>query len=66
MTKSEHSLGTKEKILQTANRLFAKYGFGSTSIRDIATEAEVNLAAVNYHFKNKDNLYWEVFEYNFK
>lgn len=66
MTKSEHSLGTKEKILQTANRLFAKYGFGSTSIRDIATEAEVNLAAVNYHFKNKDNLYWEVFEYNFE
>ncbi len=66
MTNIDLSLGTKEKILQTANMLFAKYGYGSTSIRDIATEAQVNLAAVNYHFKNKDNLYWEVFEYNFE
>jgi len=56
---------TKSKILQTANVLFAKHGFGNTSVRDIASQAGVNLSAVNYHFKNKENLYWKVFDYNY-
>jgi len=57
---------TKAKILKAANVLFAKQGFGSTSIRDIASSADVNLSAVNYHFKNKENLYWKVFDYNYE
>lgn len=52
---------TKRKILDVANTLFAKKGFATTSIRDIATEANVNVAAVNYHFQNKHNLYHELF-----
>lgn len=55
---------TRSKILQSANKLFANYGFDGTSIRDIAKEAGVNLAAVNYHFKNKNNLYCEIFDHN--
>lgn len=55
---------TKQKILESANKLFANYGFDGTSIRDIAKEAGVNLAAVNYHFKNKNNLYCEIFDHN--
>lgn len=55
---------TKAKILESANKLFANYGFDGTSIRDIAKEAGVNLAAVNYHFKNKNNLYCELFDQN--
>lgn len=55
---------TKTKILEAADDLFARLGFAGTSVREIASLADVNLAAINYHFKNKENLYWEVFEYN--
>jgi AcrR family transcriptional regulator len=51
---------TKEKILSVAATLFAANGYDSTSIRDISKEAGVNLASINYHFKNKLNLYKEV------
>src|SRR5579883_3052628 len=47
---------TKTKILDAAEKLFAQNGFDATSLRDITTEAEVNLAAVNYHFQSKDSL----------
>ncbi|MCB0407451.1 MAG: helix-turn-helix transcriptional regulator [Bdellovibrionales bacterium] len=57
MTKEE-KLETKEKILETASELFSKFGFSGTSIRDIAAHSEVNIAAINYHFGNKHNLYW--------
>ena len=46
---------TKEKILETASELFATSGYHGASIRDIAKKAEVNLAAVNYHFNGKIN-----------
>lgn len=56
---------TKARILEVANELFATRGFDGASIRDIANAAEVNLAAINYHFKNKENLYREVFRHNY-
>ena len=59
MSVDEETRTTKEKILIAANELFAKNGFSGASIREIATMANVNLAAINYHFKNKENLYWE-------
>jgi AcrR family transcriptional regulator len=53
---------TKEKIISAARSLFANKGFEGTSIRDIAGEAEVNIAAVNYHFVSKEKLYIQVIE----
>jgi AcrR family transcriptional regulator len=47
---------TKTRILDTAERLFGQKGFEATSLRDITAEAQVNLAAVNYHFQTKDSL----------
>jgi len=47
---------TKDRILDTAERLFARDGIEATSLRAITTEADVNLAAVNYHFQSKDAL----------
>src|ERR1700675_3405038 len=47
---------TKTKILNAAEKLFALNGFDATSLRDITAEAQVNLAAVNYHFQSKDSL----------
>src|ERR671910_3594384 len=47
---------TKEKILDAAERLFAAHGFAGTSLRSVTKEAGVNLAAVHYHFGNKEDL----------
>jgi AcrR family transcriptional regulator len=47
---------TKERILDVAERLFARHGYAQTSLRRITSEAGVNLAAVNYHFQSKDAL----------
>ena len=51
---------TKEKIISSARILFADHGFEGTSIRDIARAADVNVASVNYHFSNKENLFLEI------
>src|SRR5437879_11584596 len=47
---------TKDRILDAAEHLLAKNGFEATSLRAITAEADVNLAAVNYHFQSKDAL----------
>ncbi|MEO8099040.1 MAG: TetR/AcrR family transcriptional regulator [Acidobacteriota bacterium] len=47
---------TKSRILDSAENLFGLNGFDSVSLRDITTSADVNLAAVNYHFQSKDAL----------
>lgn len=47
---------TKDKILDTAERLFGEHGFGATSLRQIIAGAGVNLAAVHYHFGSKEEL----------
>lgn len=51
-----HAPDTKTRILDAAEKLFGEKGFDATSLRDITTEADVNLAAVNYHFQSKDSL----------
>ena len=53
-------MNTKDRILDAAERLFARDGIEATSLRAITTEAGVNLAAVNYHFQSKDALVWSV------
>jgi len=49
-------MSTKNKILDAAEHLFAVNGFNGTSLREITSQAEVNLAAVNYHFGSKKEL----------
>ena len=53
---------TKTRILDVAEELFAEQGLERVSIRQITDVAEVNLAAVNYHFGSKDDLIAAVFE----
>ena len=53
---------TKDRILNAAERLFADQGFPATSLRDITNAADVNLAAVNYHFGSKEALLLAVLE----
>jgi AcrR family transcriptional regulator len=47
---------TKQRILDSAERLFAQNGFASTSLRNIIADAQVNLAAIHYHFHSKEAL----------
>lgn len=49
-------VSTKDRILDAAESLFCSQGFAATSLREITRQAEVNLAAVNYHFQSKDAL----------
>lgn len=52
---------TVERILDSAEILFAERGFAETSLRTITSAAGVNLAAVNYHFGSKKALIQAVF-----
>lgn len=52
---------TKSKILDAAEELFVEHGFEATSLRLITTAAGVNLAAANYHFGSKEELFQAVF-----
>jgi len=64
MNRSRESLqsDTKLRIMDAAERLFARDGFHRTSIKRLAAEAKVNLAAVNYHFGSKMTLIEKVVE----
>src|SRR5512145_3367892 len=52
---------TRTRILDAAEELFMLHGFEGTSMRLLTSKAEVNLAAVNYHFGSKDALIEAVF-----
>jgi AcrR family transcriptional regulator len=56
----EKGPATKAAIIGAATELFSAYGFAGASIRQIAANSSVNIAAINYHFGNKHNLYWAV------
>jgi len=52
----EQDTAPRERILQTAIKLFAKHGFAGTGLRELATEADVNLAMINYFYGSKKDL----------
>jgi AcrR family transcriptional regulator len=54
------SAGTKTRILDAAELLFMEHGFEATSLRQLTSAADVNLAAVNYHFGSKEELFQAV------
>lgn len=54
-----HPEQTRERLIRAAEALFARKGYARTSVRDITREASCNVAAVNYHFSTKHNLYRE-------
>jgi len=52
---------TKQKILDTAEKLFSQNGFHATSVNKIAKEANVNKALIYYYFKDKNDLVVSLF-----
>lgn len=51
----------KGKIKKAARTLFTRNGFNGTSIRDIASASDTNVAMVNYYFQSKHNLFADIF-----
>lgn len=59
MTKinKEDSLSTEERIKQAAITVFTKKGYAATTTRDIASEAGINTALLNYYYRSKEKLF---------
>lgn len=51
---------TRARLMDAAERLLAEKGFDAVTIRDVTAAAEANVAAVNYHFRNRESLLDEV------
>lgn len=54
---------TQKRVLLTAEKLFAKYGFAGTSIRQLTREAHVSLSAIHYHYGSKRGLFIALMRY---
>ena len=52
---------SEDKIKEAARRVFLKKGFDGTTSRDIAKEADMNIALTNYYFRSKEKLFMEIF-----
>ena len=64
-TKQEH-LDTQTRLLDSAMSIFAEKGFRDATIAEICDRASANVAAVNYYFRSKENLYTEAWRRAFR
>ncbi|MBA4166357.1 MAG: TetR/AcrR family transcriptional regulator [Chitinophagaceae bacterium] len=53
----EKNLSTEEKLKEAARIVFTKKGYAATKTRDIAEQAGLNLALLNYYFRSKEKLF---------
>lgn len=61
-----NNTSSKKKILNIAFNLFASQGFAATSVRQIASAADVNISSIGYYFGGKEGLYREIIKSQLK
>src|SRR5882724_3968306 len=61
-SESEH-VKTRQRLLEVAGAVFAEHGFQNATVREICKRADANVAAINYHFGDKQGLYSETLRY---
>jgi TetR/AcrR family transcriptional regulator, regulator of cefoperazone and chloramphenicol sensitivity len=57
---------TRQRLLEAAGEVFAERGFRAATVREICHRAKANLAAINYHFGDKERLYTAVLQYTLR
>src|SRR5882672_9983302 len=57
---------TRQHLLEAAGEVFAEVGFRAATVREICQRAGANIAAVNYHFGDKEQLYAAVLKESFR
>ena len=55
---------TRTRLVEAAREVFAEFGFQGATVREICRRADTNVAAVNYHFGNKYELFSEALNFN--
>ena len=60
---SARSRDTRQRLLEAAGEVFAERGFRDATIQEICRRADANIAAVHYHFGDKEELYRTVIQY---
>lgn len=60
--KNSDDISTEQKIKEAARKVFSLKGYAATRTRDIADEAGINLALVNYYFRSKEKLFNEIMQ----
>lgn len=63
---TNHFDATRDRVLLAAVEVFARRGFKEATVREICAQADVNIASVNYHFRNKASLYSESLAFAFR
>ena len=66
MTVNRSTEATRDRILLASVEIFARAGFKEATVREICAKADVNIASVNYHFRNKASLYAEALAFAFR
>ena len=61
-TEDTGQMATRQHLLEAAGQVFADAGFRAATVRDICERAGANIAAVNYHFGDKEQLYRAVLQ----
>ncbi len=58
---AEETIDTETKIKEAAKKVFVEYGYEGTKVRQIAEEAGVNIALLNYYFRSKEQLFNSIY-----
>src|SRR6476620_10595716 len=62
LTSPNEGAETRRRLLEAAGEVFAEQGFRRATVREICARAGANIAAINYHYRDKERLYAEVMQ----